>query len=269
MPVTFTIDLEDPTERYAPDGRYVTLTRRLLDLCDQIGCRATFFTVGLVAEASPELIQDIAARGHEVAYHSHAHVALTEENPKRFRLESKTDKDRLEQICGKTVIGYRAPRFSLTPQSMWVIDALAELGFRYSSSIMPTDASLYGFKDAPPTAFRWPNGLIEFPLPVALFGKWRIPYLGGIYLYSMPLFLARHWLAKATPDEVLWTYTHPYDFDREQVFKAMPNTPLWVSFVLWMSRRIAEGKIKAILAEGAAPPLGERLANRELPIYKV
>jgi len=259
MPITLTIDLEDPTERYAPDGRYIALTQRLLDLCDTIGCRATFFTVGLVADAAPELLGAIAARGHEIAYHSHAHVALTEETPKRFRLESAADKDRLEQLCGKPVIGFRAPRFSLTSQSAWALDILAELGFRYSSSIMPTGASLYGYEGMPRTAFRWPNGLVEFPLPVANFGKWPIPYLGGIYLYSMPLFLARRWLAQAGPDEVLWTYTHPYDFDREQVFKAMPNTPLWVSFVLWMSRRVAERKIRSILAEGAGAPLGERL----------
>jgi peptidoglycan/xylan/chitin deacetylase (PgdA/CDA1 family) len=212
-----------------------------------------------VAEVSPKLLQDIAARGHEIAYHSHAHRSLTQETPERFRRESLADKDRMEQLTGKPVLGFRAPRFSLTPQSVWALDVLADLGFRYSSSIMPTGASLYGFEDAPTSAFRWPNGLVEFPLPVAHFGKWRIPYLGGIYLYSMPKFLTRAWLAKAAPDEVLWTYTHPYDFDRKQAFKAMPNTPLWISFVLWAARRMAEGKIRAVLEQGTAAPLGERL----------
>jgi len=257
MPVTFTIDLEDPTERYAPDGRYVALTQRLLDLCDEVQCRATFFTVGRVAESAPELIRAIAARGHEVAYHSHAHVSLTKETPERFRAEGRADKERMEQLTGKPVIGFRAPRFSLTPQSQWAIDVLAELGFRYSSSIMPTGASLYGFNDAPRKAFRWSNGLIEFPLPVA--GNYRLPYLGGIYLYALPFFITRHWLKRAAADEVLWTYTHPYDFDREQLFTAMPNTPHWISFVLWLSRRVAERKIRALLRHGAALPLGERL----------
>jgi polysaccharide deacetylase family protein (PEP-CTERM system associated) len=263
MPVTFTIDLEDPTERYAPEGRYVALARRLLDLCDEMRCRATFFTVGRVAEASPQLVRDITERGHEIAYHSHAHVPLTEENPERFRSESLADKDRLEQLARKPVIGYRAPRFSLTPQSAWALDILADLGFRYSSSIMPTGASLYGFKNAPRKAFRWPNGLIEFPLPVACVGPCRIPYLGGIYLYALPSVLARFWLNRAAPDEVLWTYTHPYDFDREEAFAPMPHAQLWISFVLWSARRFAEGKIRMILAHGAEAPLGERLAPQE------
>lgn len=258
MPVSFTIDLEDPTERYAPDGRYGVMARRLLALCDEIGCRATFFTIGRVAEASPALVREIATRGHEIAYHSHAHVPLTEETPERFRRESRTDKDRLEQLSGKPVIGFRAPRFSLTPQSIWALDILAELGFRYSSSIMPTDASLYGFKGAPCEAFLWPNGLIEFPLPVANLGMWRIPYLGGIYLYALPSFLTRKWMGKAAPGEVLWTYTHPYDFDREESFTPMPHTQLWVSGVLWLARRFAEKKVRTLLARGTAAPLGER-----------
>lgn len=259
MSVTFTIDLEDPTERYEAEGRYVTMARRLLTLCDEVGCRATFFTVGRVAESCPALIKDIAAKGHEIAYHSHAHVPLTEENPERFRRESKADKDRLEQLSNKAVLGYRAPRFSLTPKSAWAIDALGELGFHYSSSIMPTGASLYGFKDAPEKTFRWPNGLTEFPLPVAKVGKWRVPYLGGIYLYALPSFLTRHWQDQAADDEVLWTYTHPYDFDREAKFSPMPHTPLWISAVLWTARRVAEKKVRKVLARGAAETLAERM----------
>lgn len=264
MPVTFTIDLEDPTEIYAADGRYVMLARRLLDLCKGYNCRATFFTVGRIAGAAPQLIRDIATEGHEVAYHSHAHVPLTEDNPDTFRREGRADKDRLEQLCGKAVTGYRAPRFSLTPASAWALDSLVELGFHYSSSIMPTAASLYGFKNAPRTVFRWPNGLVEFPLPVASIGRWRIPYLGGIYLYALPSFLTQHWMGEATADEVLWTYTHPYDFDRAESYTRMPHTPHWVSAVLWLSRRVAEKKIRRILQTGAAAPLGERLISAKI-----
>ena len=219
MPVSFTIDLEDPSGVYASEGRYVALARRMLDVCDEAGCRATFFTVGRVAEAAPSLVRDIAARGHEIAYHAHSHVPLTAENPDRFRRESRLDKERLEQLAGKPVIGFRAPRFSLTPATVWALDSLAELGFRYSSSIMPTGASLYGFKTAPRAAFRWPNGLVEFPLPVATVGPWRIPYLGGIYLYALPSWVSRRWRAKAAPDEILWTYAHPYDFDPRKLLR--------------------------------------------------
>ena len=255
--ITLTIDLEDPTERYEPNGRYVLLTQRILGLCREYKRRATFFTIGRVAEAAPQLIRDIAAGGHEIAFHSHAHVPLTEEDPIRFRNESREDKDRLEQLAGKKVIGYRAPRFSLTPESLWAVDILGELGFRYSSSIMPTGLSLFGFTRAPRVPFLWPNGLIELPLPVTRFS--RMPYLGGVYLYMLPSFLTRRAIALAGLHEILWTYAHPYDFDREEKFAAMPHTPFWVSLILWTARRVAEAKIRCILALGDAPPLEERL----------
>jgi polysaccharide deacetylase family protein (PEP-CTERM system associated) len=255
--ITFTIDLEDPTDEYAAYGRHVVMTWKILDLCGEKNTKATFFVIGKVAETAPDLIKAIAAQGHEVAYHSHAHVPLTEENPERFRRESREDKDKLEQLAGKPVIGFRAPRFSLTPKSAWALDILKELGFRYSSSIMPTNISMFGFPDAKPTPFKWPNGLIELPLPVANVGPWRVPYLGGIYLYALPFFLVKHW-AKQDSTNVLWTYTHPYDFDREEKFKKMPDASLGVSAILWIARLVAERKIQKVLELGTAPPLAER-----------
>lgn len=258
MPITFTVDLEDPTEQYQPDGRYVVMARKLLDLCDEVGCKATFFTVGRIIKTAPELLKDINSKGHEIAYHSHAHVPLTEEIAERFRDDSKVDKDQLEQLTGKPVTGFRAPRFSLTPESLWAIDVLGELGFAYSSSIMPTNTSLYGFRNTSSYPFRWPNGMIEFPVPVAKVGLWRIPYLGGIYLYCLPLSLTRRWAKSASSNEVLWTYTHPYDFDREEKFEPMPHTPLWISAILYLSRFVAEKKVRSILALGTAETLNER-----------
>ena len=262
MPITLTIDLEDPTGRYAPEGRYVAMARRIMALCAESKIHATFFTVGRVAEAAPQLIRDLAAQGHEIAYHSHNHVSLTDETPERFRRETADDQKRLEDLAGQRVEGFRAPRYSLTPQSAWALDSLAELGFTYSSSIMPTDVSLFGFPDTPTTAFRWPNGLAEFPLPVAVIGKYRLPYLGGIYLYTMPMPAVRAFLRKAAPQEVLWTYAHPYDFDRAEKFQPFPDTPLWISLTLWLARRNAEKKIRRVLDLGTAPPLRERLPDR-------
>ena len=259
MNVTFTVDLEDPSERYLPAGRYIAMTKRILDLCDEVNRKATFFAVGRVAQSAPQLVQEIASRGHEIAYHTRNHVSLTKEYPTRFRKEAIEDKDRFEQLTGQKLIGFRAPRFSMTPDCLWALDTLAELGFRYSSSIMPTDISLFGFPDVPRTPFVWPNGLIEFPLPVAELGKYRLPYLGGIYLYTMPLFALKKFLAQTSPDEILWTYTHPYDFDKSERFTRMPNTPLWISLTLWGARQIAAKKIRHVLELGSAPPLRERL----------
>ena len=257
--ITFTVDLEDPTEHYEADGRYVAMTQRILTLCTETNRRATFFTVGKLAQSAPMLITEIAKAGHEIAYHSHAHVSLTQEDRKIFRQQSHDDKDRLEQLAGKPVVGFRAPRFSLTPQSIWTLDILAEIGFRYSSSIMPTQISRFGFAEAKRTPFKWPNGMVEFPLPVKEIAGQRIPYLGGIYLYALPSFVTHSWAKNADLQEVLWTYTHPYDFDREDPFSVMPNTSFAISAILWCARRVAEKKLRRILELPAGLPLGERL----------
>jgi polysaccharide deacetylase family protein (PEP-CTERM system associated) len=258
-PVTFTIDLEDPTERYEPDSRYVGLTYKILDLFDEHNVKATFFAIGKIAQAAPQLIRDIAAKGHEIAYHSHAHLSLTDETPSHFASEVREDKYRLQQLTGSDVIGFRAPRYSLTPQSAWALDVLAENGFRYSSSIMPTKISRFGFPDTPKVPFKWPCGLTEFPMPVKEVGPLSIPFMGGVYLYALPSFLTDRWREEAPEGSVLWTYAHPYDFDPAESYMPMPHTPLWVSAILWAARQRAGSKIGRLLRDKAAGPLKSQI----------
>ncbi len=259
MTFTLTIDLEDPSGLHRPDGRYVAMTKRILDLCAETNRKATFFTVGRIAQGAPDLIRMIAAQGHEIAYHAHNHVHLPRETPARFKQESAEDKDRLEQLAGKSVLGFRAPAFSLTPQTLWALDILGELGFLYSSSVKPIEVTRYAFPGISLTPFRWPNGMVEFPLPVATLGTHRIPYLGGIYLYTLPFSFVRWLLDKKTPkDQILWTYAHPYDFDREELLPRIQDTPLWATLILRLGRARAEKQIRRVLALGDAPPLGER-----------
>ncbi len=262
--ISFTVDLEDPSENYLADGRYIVATQKIVDLCNELNRKATFFVVGRIAETAPDLIKIIASSNHEIAFHSHNHVSLTEEDPTLFQQQTAADKDRLEQLSGKPVVGFRAPRFSLTPKSIWALDILKELGFQYSASIMPTNLSLFGFPNAPRTPFLWPNGLIELPLPVANFGPLHVPYLGGIYLYATPMFLTRWWLKHANSQELLWTYTHPYDFDTKEPYQPMPNTPTWISLILWLARRRAKSKIKSILQKSHASTLIERIGQLSL-----
>jgi len=262
--VILTIDLEDPTGVYAPSGRYVQMTERLLSMFDETQRRATFFVTGQAAAAAPEMIRKIAALRHEIAWHTRNHVPLTLETPQRFRQESRVDKDMLEQLCGQEVAGFRAPCFSLTPKTMWAVDVLGETGFRYSSSIMPTCFSLFGFPRAPSMPFLWPNGLAEFPLPVAGAGFLRIPYLGGVYLYSMPFFLVTRWLKKAASNECLWTYAHPFDFDAGAPFERFPGVPLWIGLAMWMLRSKAESKIRRLCAFGGAGTLKDFLDSGKI-----
>src|SRR5882724_8597685 len=145
--VVFTLDLEDHRAEYSAESRYPENTRRVLDFLDSLGVRGTVFVVGRLAEASPELVRDVAARGHEIACHSWKHTPLDRDTPRTFQEETRRAKDILEQLSGKAVEGYRAPIFSLIERTRWAIDVLLELGFTYSSSVMPAPNPLYGYAE--------------------------------------------------------------------------------------------------------------------------
>ena len=120
---------------------------------------------------------------------------------------------------------------------MWATDVLAELGFRYSSSVLPARSPLYGYPGRPRTPHRWPSGLLELPCPVADVGPVTNPYLGGIYFRVLPWTAVRYGLSHAHPDEMLWAYCHPYDFDPGEPFQKRPDLGPWKSRLQWINRR--------------------------------
>ena len=254
--LTLTIDLEDPTKAYRPDGRYVLMADHILDLCDEVGCKATFFTVGKVARSVPSLVRKISERGHEIAYHSAAHLPLTHDTPHSFKAQTHADKAFIEDLTGQPLSGFRAPCYSLTPRTVWATQVLAELEFLYSSSIMPSLISMEGFKDKPNGPFLWESGLVEIPMPMIGLGNLRLPFCGGIYLYLTPVAVSRLFFKALSKHTALWTYAHPYDFDRDEPYSPMPDTPAWMSRLLYAARSVAEKKIRAALAlHDAGPPL--------------
>ena len=129
--VTFTLDVEDYP---GPDGapRAPRLTRRILEFLAARQVRGTFFVVGELAAAHPDLVRDIAAGGHEVGLHAWRHTALSDLDAATFRDETKRGKDLLEELTGAPVAGFRAPTFSIVAATEWATDVLAEAGFTYS-----------------------------------------------------------------------------------------------------------------------------------------
>jgi polysaccharide deacetylase family protein (PEP-CTERM system associated) len=256
--ITITLDVEDHLGQYRPEGRYADNTRRILAFLRERQVRGTFFVVGRIGEVLPSLVREIVNAGHEVACHSYRHTPLDKESPESFRRDTARAKDALEQAGGVPVMGYRAPIFSLTPRTAWALEALRDLGFTYSSSILPAPGPLYGFPGAPQAPFRWQNGLMEFPVPLAQMGPVKLPFLGGVYLRYLPRWLVHRWADQAT-SRVLWTYLHPYDFDTEEPYSRMPDTAAWVSLMLWFNRRSTWNKLSGLVTLGTARPLGERL----------
>jgi polysaccharide deacetylase family protein (PEP-CTERM system associated) len=260
--ITVTLDVEDHLGRYEPSGRYIENTRQVLAFLRERKVRGTFFVVGRIGEVAPALVREIVNSGHEVACHSYRHTPLDQETPESFRKNTYRAKDALEQAGGVPVSGYRAPIFSLTHSTRWALHELQKLGFTYSSSILPARHPLYGFAGAPRSPFRWTQGLLEFPVPLAQIGPARLPFLGGIYLRYLPAWMIRRWARNHT-SQVLWTYLHPYDFDAAEPYTRMPDTAAWVSLLLWLNRRGTWRKLAGLLDLGAGKPLGEMAADPE------
>lgn len=153
-------DLEDYFQVQACEGlvaqeawtvmapRLVESTETVLSLLEEAGVKATFFVLGWNAERHPELVRRIAAAGHEVASHGHAHRMVTAQSPEEFRADVTRSKAVLEDLAGHPVLGYRAPTFSITSRTLWALGILAEAGYRYDSSIFPIRHDRYGIPHA-------------------------------------------------------------------------------------------------------------------------
>lgn len=196
-------------------------TGRLLDLFDEFDVKATFFVLGWVASRVPELIKEIASRGHEVACHGYSHQLIYNQSIDVFREETLRSKNLLEDIVQLPVRGYRAASYSITNQSRWALDVLAETGFDYDSSIFPVRHDRYGIPDAPkfPYVMKTPAGhsLVEFPLSSAKLFKYQLPVAGGGYFRLYPYALSRAGLSQINRRQQPFIfYLHPWEIDSDQ-----------------------------------------------------
>ena len=256
MDLTFTLDLEEhrPDESYPK--RYPDITREILDFLDQRNIKATVFVLGKLAEDEPELIKEISSKGHEIGFHTYSHIHLTRENLENFKQQSKDSKAFIEDLIGQEIAGFRAPAFSLTNKSVWVLDILKELGFKYSSSVLPANNPINGFPEAPRKPFLWSNGLLEIPAPVAQYGPLTVPYLGGIYLRYLPIPMIKYVLHREKDQQSLWIYCHPHDFDHEEKFYQIKGTSLLTSLLLWFNRKHTFRKIEQIYFDDSVSSAG-------------
>jgi polysaccharide deacetylase family protein (PEP-CTERM system associated) len=262
MPLTITLDLEDSSGVHDPGGRWVGATERFLDDLAALDVRATVFVVGLAAQAAPALVRRAATAGHEVALHGLRHVTLAESGPDRLEGELREGRAILEDLTGQPVAGFRAPIFSLTPSTAWAVNVLTEVGFAYSSSILPARNPLHGWPSLPEVPFRWSTGLLEFPCPVLGVGPARIPFLGGIYLRYVPLAASRRRLRQLA-EASAWSYVHPYDLDPGAPVERFPHANWPTSLLLHTRRKATLPRLKALLAAagGAGPPLSTLAAG--------
>ena len=225
-----TIDVEDyfQVSAFAPyirrddwDARECRVERnvhRILDLLDTRSTRATFFTLGWIAERWPQLVRQIVARGHELASHGYGHERVSDLTPQAFLADITSAKKILEDLAGVEVQGYRAPSFSIGAGNLWAFDGLARAGYRYSSSIYPIRHDHYGMPDAPRFAHRVSSGLLEIPVTTLRVMNRNFPSSGGGYFRLLPYPVSRWMLRQVntTDRQAAVFYCHPWEIDVDQ-----------------------------------------------------
>ena len=234
------------------ESRVVGNTQRLLAIFEQFDVRGTFFVLGWVAEQYPQLVRDIAVRGHEIACHGFSHRLVYEQSPEEFYAETLRAKSLLEDITGSAVLGYRAASYSIVRESLWALDILVELGFVYDSSIFPVRHDRYGIPNAgrAPHRMSIPNGksIVEWPLATAEILGCRLPVAGGGYFRLLPYWLTRWGLTSINRRELrpFIFYLHPWEID-----PAQPRVPAsWLSrFRHYTNLEKCEARLRRLLGE--------------------
>jgi polysaccharide deacetylase family protein (PEP-CTERM system associated) len=195
-------------------------TDALLELFAEYGVRATFFTLGWVADRYPRLVRRIVDGGHELASHGFAHFRVREQAPDVFRADVRRTKRLLEDVGGVPVAGYRAASFSIGEDTLWAFDVLAEEGHAYSSSIYPIHHDHYGMPEAPRFAYRprGGHGILEVPISTVDFMNRKLPCGGGGYFRLLPYGLSVWALRRInrTDGQPCVFYFHPWEIDPGQ-----------------------------------------------------
>ncbi len=195
-------------------------TDAVMALFDEAGVKATFFTLGWVAERYPALIRRIVDAGHEIASHGYGHNRVFTFTPNQFAADLERTRKLLEDGSGQKVTGYRAPSFSIDQRTPWAHEILAEQGYAYSSSVAPVKHDHYGWAEAPRFAFHPVAGsdFLEIPVTTAKFGPKRLAAGGGGFFRLLPYAFSR-WAIRQVNDQdhrPAVIYFHPWEIDPDQ-----------------------------------------------------
>jgi polysaccharide deacetylase family protein (PEP-CTERM system associated) len=225
-------------------------TDRILELFKDHGARATFFTLGWVAERYPSMVRRIVEAGHELASHGYEHVRVHNHSRDEFHEDVARTKKLLEDIGGCSVRGYRAASYSIDADNLWALDVLHEVGYEYSSSIYPIRHDFYGMPNAPRFSFRHrEGGILEVPISTVAFMKMKIPGGGGGYFRLFPYPVSR-WFIRRVNDhdrQPAVFYFHPWEIDPDQ--PRQRNLPLRTRFRHYLNLQRTEHRLMRLLKD--------------------
>lgn len=220
----------------------------ILGIFDDAGIRGTFFTLGWVCENHPRVVKAIAANGHEIASHGFEHSRVGTFTRARFRSDVEGTRKRLEDMTGTRVVGYRAPSFSIGPQTLWAHDVLAEAGYKYSSSVFPIRHDHYGLPGAPRFPFKaGTSKILEIPMSSLTFAGRNWPCSGGGYFRLMPFAYSKWAISRINNVDQMPAvfYFHPWEVDPGQ--PKVAGIPAKARFRHYVNLHKFETRLKGLL----------------------
>jgi len=229
---------------------------RILAMLDASGTKATFFTLGWIAQRYPGVVRDIVAGGHELASHGYAHQRASDLTPDEFFEDIHSAKALLEDQSGLAVQGYRAPSFSIGAANReWAFECLARAGYRYSSSVYPVRHDHYGMPEAPRFAY-----VVDTPAPTqapllevppttvrAFDRNW--PASGGGYFRLLPYAVSRRLIDRVNrhDGQAAVFYFHPWEIDAAQ--PRVPGINAKTRFRHYLNLHRMEDRLKRLMAD--------------------
>lgn len=240
----FSIDLEDVRENVVNGFSYKDSveenTIQYLNWLKEKSVHCTFFTVGKIAERYPDLIKRIIDEGHEIACHSYSHITINQFNKDSFKIDLEKNLNALYNAGAKNVVGFRAPVFSLTHETSWAHRVLSDLGFKYSSSVLPANNPLFGWEEFGSKPKLVNDEIWEIPITLGEFGPINFPTAGGVYFRVFPWpILKKNILDCFTKGDPLLSYFHPYDIDahQEKFMHAGINNSKFYNYLMYFNRK--------------------------------
>ena len=238
---------------------------RILDLFDEAGVKATFFTLGWIAERNRTVMRAIVDRGHELASHGYDHARVFTLSRTEFAEDLAKSRAILQDAAGQAITGYRAPSFSIDARNRWAHEVLAEHGYAYSSSVAPIVHDHYGWRDAPRFAFDPVPGseLVEIPVTTAILRGKRLAAGGGGFFRVLPYGFSR-WAIRQVNAEgrPAVFYFHPWEVDPGQ--PRVASAPLRSRLRHYTNLSRMAGKLSDLLGDFAWGRM-DALAAREKP----
>ena len=233
---------------------------KLLQILEEGDTKATFFILGYVAEKHPEVVKKIKSAGHEIGTHGFSHTLIYKQEREVFRQEMKRAIEFLEDLTGDTILGHRAPFFSITKDSLWALDILGELGIKYDSSIFPVLNYRYGIAGAPRFPYkikREKYEFMEFPVSTLKLPGVTLPISGGAYFRIYPYQLTKQALrAVNRSGNPITFYLHPWELDPEH---PRIDVPRRIALTHYFNLGATERRLRKLLRDFRFAPMKEVL----------